>query len=312
MTAIACGGGAVFCLTRQQWGIGAALAAAAVLFAVLAINTMRSVHREQIFRRAELAKLSGRRAELAASLALWQTQLQELDELERSRQKLHTARRHREALQSMARTADEPEGEDPLTLSREETDARIESLEQTLRRCRTELAQCTGQTQAYPEIEALNRSLAQQRGRLAELTQYERALALALQAHEAASQTLQRRFAPRITRRAAEYLSFLTEGAYDRITIDEDLGIHAARSDETALRSARSRSDGTGDLLYLSLRLAIWQELSEHAPLVLDDALARLDQNRLEKAMELLAQLSDSRQILLFSCQMREREWMDR
>ena len=41
-------------------------------------------------------------------------------------------------------------------------------------------------------------------------------------------------------------------------------------------------------------------------PIILDDALIRFDDRRLEKAVELLKELGKERQILLFSCQGRE------
>ena len=64
------------------------------------------------------------------------------------------------------------------------------------------------------------------------------------------------------------------------------------------------RSDGTGDQLYLALRLAVSRALIPEAPLVLDDALNRFDDARLAAALALLE--TEPRQILLFTCQDRE------
>jgi uncharacterized protein YhaN len=46
------------------------------------------------------------------------------------------------------------------------------------------------------------------------------------------------------------------------------------------------------------------------APLVLDDAFVRFDRERLGCAMELLKTLSSEHQILLFTCQEREKEYL--
>jgi uncharacterized protein YhaN len=86
----------------------------------------------------------------------------------------------------------------------------------------------------------------------------------------------------------------------------------AARDSETTLRSPSWRSEGTGDQMYLALRLAVWDILSPESPLILDDALVRFDQTRMERAMDLLAELGEKRQILLFSCQDREKEYHER
>ena len=123
---------------------------------------------------------------------------------------------------------------------------------------------------------------------------------------------LQRRFAPKIAQRAGYFLSRLTGGVYDRIQIGDDLTVQAAREDETTLRTPQWRSEGTGDQMYLALRLAVWEVLAPECPIVLDDALIRFDQERMERALELLEELSEKRQILLFSCQMREKEYMSK
>ena len=46
--------------------------------------------------------------------------------------------------------------------------------------------------------------------------------------------------------------------------------------------------------------------LTPEAPLILDDALVRFDDDRMQSAMEILKELSRKKQILLFSCQQRE------
>ena len=61
--------------------------------------------------------------------------------------------------------------------------------------------------------------------------------------------------------------------------------------------------------MYLALRLAVSRALIPDAPLVLDDALTRYDDTRLEEALSLLKQ--EKRQILLFSCQNRERQLLN-
>ena len=60
------------------------------------------------------------------------------------------------------------------------------------------------------------------------------------------------------------------------------------------------------DQLYLALRLAVSEELTPEAPMILDDALVRFDDDRLEKAMDILRQAAEGKQIILFSCQKRE------
>ena len=121
-----------------------------------------------------------------------------------------------------------------------------------------------------------------------------------------ATLALQRRFSPRITTRAQSLFSKLTGNRYQRITMSEDLSLQTAAENEDTLKELRRRSDGTVDQLYLALRLAVAEELTPEAPLVLDDALVRFDDDRLALAMDILKEAAQSKQVILFTCQKRE------
>ena len=65
------------------------------------------------------------------------------------------------------------------------------------------------------------------------------------------------------------------------------------------------------DQLYLSLRLAVAEELIPDVPLVLDDAFVRFDDNRLKTALEILQEEASSKQVILFTCQSREKDLLN-
>ena len=268
--------------------------------------------RRRLWRQIEQTRRQGKRDELVKFLESWQSQLRVIDELDRARENASRTQAHLADLEAMARTAPLPDEPDSLTLSREETMRAIGETTAQLQRSRTKLAQLEGQMENLPDEEQLQRKLSQDRRRLVELEKTSQAIGYAQDALEEAMQELQRRFAPRITRRAGELLSRLTGGAYERISISEDLSILAARQREEGLRAVQWRSEGTVDQMYLALRLAVWEELSPNSPLILDDALIRFDQTRMEQAMELLNGLAKKRQIILFSCQEREREYLNK
>ena len=117
---------------------------------------------------------------------------------------------------------------------------------------------------------------------------------------------LQRRFAPRITQRAQELLSAMTAGRYRSLTMGEDFSLRAAAGEEDVLCDAIWRSDGTIDQLYLALRLAVAEELTPEAPLVLDDALVRFDDERMAAALDILREMAKDKQVICFTCQSRE------
>ena len=145
--------------------------------------------------------------------------------------------------------------------------------------------------------------------RIEKLQAHYDALILAQETLDQAALELQRQFAPRISKRAAQILNQLTGGRYDRLTMDQDMNLHAGADGEDTLHPWIWRSEGTIDQLYLALRLAVAEELTPDAPLVLDDALVRFDETRLSQTMELLSQAAIYRQVILFSCQNREILW---
>ena len=68
------------------------------------------------------------------------------------------------------------------------------------------------------------------------------------------------------------------------------------------------------DQVYLAVRLAVYDLClrEHHVPLILDDALAAFDQERMERALDLLVELSREEQILFFTCQSREGAYLAR
>ena len=265
--------------------------------------------RKVLWHKIETTRLQGKRDELINFVASWKSQLRVLDELDRARDNTARTQSHLRSLQALVRLTDKPE-EDTLTLSREDTIAAIADLTRLIGQDRVRLAQLRGRMEDLPDEDQLQRRMSMGRRRLAELERTNLAITYAQSALETAMQELQRRFAPDITRRAEYYLSRLTGGIYDRILIDDELNVLAARSSESTLRTAAWRSEGTGDQIYLALRLAVWEAMTPEAPLVLDDAFLRFDNERLGYAMGLLRELSPRHQILLFTCQEREKTYI--
>ena len=108
-------------------------------------------------------------------------------------------------------------------------------------------------------------------------------------------------------REASDIFSELTGGRYARVQISRQMDMEAGQPD-AAMRRSLFLSGGTADELYLSVRLAVCRLLlPEDAPIVLDDALAMFDDDRLCLALCLMQREAANRQILLFTCQSRER-----
>ena len=283
-------------------GAGAILALSAI------IATVRRSRRERK-RLENEAALDARQKELLTQTSLWREQLGLVDQAEQLRRDALEAKTRLQSLIALAKQTEAPRQEDALDLPPEQTQQELTRTTDLLNQSRIRLGQCQGRMDELPDSGILTDRIALTKNRLRQLEKTYRALDLGQQALDAAAKELQRRFAPRITRRAGQFLNRLTQGRYDRISIDDDLTVQAAQGAEVTLRTAQWRSDGTADQMYLALRLAVWEALAPEAPLILDDALIRFDESRLGAALELLSELSGHRQILLFSCQEREKRW---
>lgn len=153
--------------------------------------------------------------------------------------------------------------------------------------------------------EMLETEIAAQQARYAALT-------LAMETLEQANTEIQAQFAPQISRGAAEIMAALTDGRYDTVQLDRKLTIRARETGAVASHALNLLSQGTADQLYLAVRLSICRAvLPQDAPIVLDDALANFDDVRAARAVALLRREAESRQILLFTCQSREKSDME-
>ena len=235
--------------------------------------------------------------------------LESWEKLEAVHRTVEQLKAHLDTLMAMACPTASPE-EDSLTLSLEETRQKLEAIRREQTALQHDLGAARGARSAIGDRQSLEAEKAALQTRIAALQAHVEALDLAQQTAEAATQTLQRRFAPQIAQRAGEYLNTLTDGRYTSLTLTENLNLLTGTREETVLRDTLWRSDGTMDALYLCARLAAAQALMPDTPIILDDALVRFDDRRLEKAVELLRKLGKERQILLFSCQNEESQLM--
>ena len=263
-----------------------------------------------------LALLDKQRAALCGQqspekvLALWQDVLRQWEARENAHREVRRTESYLRAMESMAKTAKAPAMPDDLTYTEAETARLLSDALQEQQRLQNRLGQYQGRMEVLGNPAALQQQLAQVNGRIEKLENTYSALTIALDTLAQAKMELQRRFAPRIANRAQELLGAMTGGRYDRLTLAEDLSIHAGAAQEDTLHEALWRSDGTVDQLYLALRLAVAEELTPEAPLILDDALVRFDEDRMKAALEILKKESDTKQVILFSCQKREQEAM--
>lgn len=117
---------------------------------------------------------------------------------------------------------------------------------------------------------------------------------------------------PKFTSNLSENIFEISDGKYKKVTINDDEGIIVELPNGKYV-SAEKLSGGTIEQLYLSLRLSMAKEISdENMPIILDEAFAYYDDERLKNTLEFLSNKFKENQIILFTCTNREKEVLDK
>lgn len=146
--------------------------------------------------------------------------------------------------------------------------------------------------------------------RIKSMEEYYQILDKARRALNEAADEMQSSFGPALNRTAAHNLARLTGSRYDDLKVDREFSVKVADPDGERFREWQYLSGGTVDQVYLSLRLAISDQISaavNRLPLLLDDILIQYDQQRADSALDWLIEKSrnEKQQMLLFTCQER-------
>lgn len=200
------------------------------------------------------------------------------------------------------------------TQSYEQAAAELAQVQSLLTQERTRFDMLTGRIRSLDRSSDLESQLTQKQEQLQALQDEYDAIALAMDALTQANTVLQNRFSPALGARAAEIFSAITGGRYDKVLLSRDFSLSAEMAGDPVSRSVRLLSQGAADQLYLAVRLAICDMVlpgDKRVPLILDDALVTFDDDRLRAALDYLLAESHRRQILLFTCQKREADYLE-
>ncbi len=197
----------------------------------------------------------------------------------------------------------------------ESSEERIEVIEKELREKQMSYSRLSA-TQILPpevyeeEIDRLEQTLSKLRLR-------KDALKLAVDTLRECVSDYQAHSMDRISERVTDLFSSITGGRYKSVRLPKDL---ESEDSEPVLETSSDfevspslLSTGASDQLYFCMRLAMTEELTgeKGLPLILDDPFVNFDEERLERARELLHALSTKRglQVILFTHGERHLEW---
>ena len=162
------------------------------------------------------------------------------------------------------------------------------------------------------QLEAIRQEMEELYGQREGLISYDQeleAIDLAMLRIKELSAKIYREAGTEFNRTASEILSELTEGRYSQLALDEKMEVRI--NTPSHLLYLYQVSYGTMNQVYFALRMAAGRLLSggQPVPIILDEAFAMYDDERLEAALRWLD--GCGRQVILFSCQTREKIILD-
>ncbi|MCI8273558.1 MAG: AAA family ATPase [Clostridia bacterium] len=129
---------------------------------------------------------------------------------------------------------------------------------------------------------------------------------------EKAYKKMKNQISPIFTKKLCEHISKITNGKYNNIYFSDEQGL-TVELDNGNYISAERLSIGTIEQLYLSLRLAMIDTISnEKVPIILDETFAYYDDERLRNILKYLVTEFAERQIIIFTCTKRECEIIEK
>ncbi len=150
----------------------------------------------------------------------------------------------------------------------------------------------------------LELQLEQARSERARLERYRDAARMAREELAAAAREAHQRVAPHLNAALARELPRITRGRYHEAMVGDDLSIRVVAPGSGEVVDVERLSRGTRDQVALIERLELARLLDPTgggAPLLLDDCFAHTDEHRLPLALELLAEVAEHRQVILFT-----------
>ena len=129
---------------------------------------------------------------------------------------------------------------------------------------------------------------------------------------EIAYNKMKEQITPKFTEELSKVMERISNSKYKNVRINTNGEIIVEQKNGEYIK-LENLSIGTVDQLYLSLRLATVKEITkENMPIILDEAFAYYDDNRLENILNYLANEYNNKQVIIFTCTDREKQILEK
>lgn len=201
---------------------------------------------------------------------------------------------------------DVPE-ESSLIDRKHRTNTAVEKLEASLEQKRNELARIDAELAQLEASESYSSLMHQVEMEKEELNHLAKKWAVLKTAKEMLLETKRNyrdKYLHKVMNKTTDYFAKLTGGGYTKVFAPDRQNSFYVVASDLSRYHVNELSRGTIDQLYVSLRLAISDIMSKEyrIPFIIDDAFIHFDGVRTKRMMELLHDISGSRQMIVFTC----------
>ena len=136
------------------------------------------------------------------------------------------------------------------------------------------------------KLSSIEEKLVNHKGQMVSLRKLEKSMKLAGEILDTSYDKMKNTVTPKFTDKLSETIQEITQGKYKKVRLNDDTGLVVELENGNYIPADRL-SIGTIDQLYLSLRLAMVEDLSEEEmPIILDEVFAYYDKERLKNILE--------------------------
>lgn len=168
--------------------------------------------------------------------------------------------------------------------------------------------------QIEPQLENLSNieeKIVENNEKIKNLKNLEKSMNIAKEILSKSYEEMKNTVTPKFTEELSKTIAKITNNKYKNVRFNDEVGLVIETEDGNYIKASRL-SIGTIDQLYLSLRIAMVDELSkEKMPLILDEAFAYYDEQRLKNILEYISKRFNNHQIIIFTCTKREKEILE-
>ncbi len=150
--------------------------------------------------------------------------------------------------------------------------------------------------------------LAVEKEKLEELNKQSEVFKITKELMEEAYQEMKKNVMPKFSERLSKNIEKISNKNYNKIILGDEISVELQNGSYLPIEKL---SIGTIEQIYLSLRLSVIKELSkESIPIILDEAFAYFDDDRLKETLQYLSEADN--QIIILTCTNREKTLLEK